>query len=849
MRRKKRNRVKNFLFFSVGAGFFGIGAILLWAAILPMPDLNTFDARVVKQSTKIYDRTGEVLLYDFHENIQRTVVPFENISHHLKNATVAIEDAEFYEHLGIRPLATLRAVFLQPLRGKGVQGGSTITQQVVKNSLLTPERKISRKLKEWVLSLKLEHATSKQNILALYLNEVPYGGNIYGAEEASRAFFSKSARDLTLSESAYLASLPQAPTYYSPYGSNRDKLDERKNLVLSRMYDINFITEKEYNAALNESIEFQPRSVFGIRAPHFVFFIQEYLEQTYGKDILEREGLRVITTLDTNLQEKAEKVVAQFAESNTENFNANNAGLIAIDPKTGHILVMVGSRDYFAESFPEGCSSGIDCTFDPQLNVTTVKPGRQPGSAFKPFVYATALQKGFTPDTVVFDLETQFHSGCDPEGKPVDPTVLEEECYTPSNYDDIFRGPVTFRDALAQSINVPAIKVLYLAGLRDSLETAQKMGITSLTDINRYGLTLVLGGGEVSLIDITSAYSVFANEGAKNTHTGILKVEDSVGNILEEYTPQPERVIPKNIALQISDILSDNEARAPAFGEYSYLRIPGYDVAAKTGTTNDYRDAWIIGYTPTISVGAWAGNNDNSPMEKKVAGFIIAPLWSAFMKEALSVVPEESFKKPDYNPKEVEKPILRGVWRGGESYFIDTISGKLATEYTPEETKEERVIANVHSILYWVNKKDPLGENPEKPETDSQFNLWETSVSKWVEDQYIGEQEKEIPQEYDNIHKPEFTPRISINGINSTLAYNPSQKITFTVLGSGNFPLTKADMFINNVYAGSSRVFPFVFSFVPNDIANIGRSNKIKVIVYDSVMNKSESTFILNLSL
>ncbi|MBI2108992.1 MAG: penicillin-binding protein [Parcubacteria group bacterium] len=848
MVKRKKHRLQNLFLFFVGLGFFGAGGILLWAAVLPIPDLNTFEDRIVVESTKIYDRTGEVLLYDFHENVRRTVVPIEEISHNLKNATVAIEDDTFYEHYGVRPLAFLRAVLVNILNLEFSQGGSTLTQQVVKNSILTAQKKISRKLKEWVLSVKLDATLSKNEILGLYLNETPYGGNVYGVEDASKLFFGKSANEVTLAEAAYIASLPQAPTYYSPYGNNREKLEERKNLVLTRMRELDFISEEEYNSALAEVVEFKPRATFGIRAPHFVFFVQEYLEQKYGREAVERGGLRVTTTLDAELQEKAENLVTQFADVNAKNYNAHNAGLVAIDPKTGEILVMVGSRNYFGESFPEGCTSGVNCAFDPQVNVAALKPGRQPGSSFKPFVYATALQRGYTPETVVFDLETQFHSGCDSEGKPVDPTVKEEECYKPINYDEVFRGPVTFRNALAQSINIPAIKVLYLAGLRESLQTAKKMGISSLADINRYGLTLVLGGGEVSLLEMASAYGVFANEGIKNPPTGILKVEDRNGNILETFSPRPERVLEQNIALQISDILSDEEARSPAFGERSFLYIPGHDVAAKTGTTNDYRDAWIIGYTPSISVGAWAGNNDNSEMEKRVAGFIIAPLWNAFMKEALAQTPQEPFKKPENTSEKNIKPILRGVWRGNESYFIDKISGKLATVYTPEETKEERVITNVHSILYWVKKEDPRGEIPLSPQTDPQFSLWEIPVRKWVLENNIIEGGAESkPKEFDTVHRPELAPKIKIYGIDTSAEYDPTQKLTFTVVGIGNYPATRSDLFINGVYLSSTNKIPFIFSFVPNDITNIKEENEIRAIVYDSVMNRSESAFTLKI--
>ncbi|PIR58085.1 MAG: hypothetical protein COU71_00610 [Parcubacteria group bacterium CG10_big_fil_rev_8_21_14_0_10_38_31] len=814
--------------------FIGGGIFLLWANTLQMPDFGSFEERKIIQSTKIYDRTGKVILYDVHQNIQRTVVPLENISRHIKNATVAIEDAEFYQHSGIRPIAIFRAVFIQPLKGKGVQGGSTITQQVVKNTLLSREKKISRKLKEAILSLRLEKLMSKEEILNIYLNEAPYGGSIYGTEEAAVTFFGKSAQDVTLAEAAYLAAIPKAPTFYSPYGNNKDKLDERKNTVLNRMLELGFANEKEILEAKNEEVYFIPRSDQGILAPHFVIYIKSYLEEKYGKDLIEEGGLKVTTTLDYNLQQKAEEIVAKYGEENEEKFNASNAGMVGIDPKTGQILTMVGSRDYF-NAEKEG-----------NFNITLAK--RQPGSAFKPFVYATLFKKGFTPDTIVFDLKTEFQSNCKPDGTPRYTEVDPDDCYHPVNYDNIFRGPISLRDALAQSINVPAVKTLYLAGLENSLQTAKDMGINTLTNVNQYGLTLVLGGGEVTPLDITGAYGVFATEGIKNPTIGILKIEDSNGKIIEEFSPNPKRVLDENIALMISDILSDNNARTPAFGSNSYLNFPGKDVAVKTGTTNDYKDAWIVGYTPNFALGAWAGNNNNTPMEKKVAGFIIAPMWNAFFSEVLTQTPDEKFKKPEIQTQ--KKPILRGVWQGGESYFIDKITEKLATEFTPEELKIEKVITNVHSILYWVDKNNPLGPRPEHPENDPQFELWETPVLEWVENQKIKtETQEDIPKEFDDVHKPEFAPKITIINPKPENIYTENDKITIQIKNSSKFPISRVDIFLNNTYLGSTVNAPFNFSFTPNNIEGISDKNELKVIVYDTVKNKGEATMVLNIGL
>lgn len=810
-------------------GFFIVtGIVLLWASTLKIPDLQSFGQRKIPQSTKIYDRTGEILLFDVHENVQRTIIPLNGISRNIKNAAVAIEDAEFYEHFGVKPMAFLRAVLVNVQSRRFSQGGSTITQQVIKNSVLTSEKKISRKIKEWVLAIKLEKVFTKDQILELYLNESPYGGNIYGIEEASKTYFDKTAVDLTLAEAAYMAALPQAPTFFSPYGNNKDRLDLRKDLVLTKMLENGFITQEEFDTAKNEEVVFRAQENTGIQAPHFVMFIREYLANKYGERALEERGFKVTTTLDFEMQQTGEEIVAKYAEINSEQYNAENAALIAIDPKTGQILTMVGSRNYFDEEI------------DGNFNVTLAH--RQPGSSFKPFVYATALNKGYTPETVVFDLRTQFSTTCD-----VDELVTNDEgCYSPNNYNNKFRGPITMREALAQSLNIPAVKFLYLAGLRDSLQTAKNMGIRSLTDIGRYGLTLVLGGGEVSLIDMTSAYGVFANEGIRNPYTGILKIEDNEGNIIEEFKTRPLRVLPDQTALKISSILSDNKARSPVFGSRSSLHFSGKDVAVKTGTTNDYRDAWILGYTPTLAVGAWGGNNDNSPMDNKISGFIIAPLWNEFMWKTFETVPEEKFRSPYYEDISTQKPILRGIWDGGISYTVDKLSGNLATEFTPEELLEERVIKDPHTILYWVDKNNPRGPIPTNPDKDSQFEAWEYSVTKWKEENnIISETATSTPDSNDQLHTADSKPKISLLNINNVDIYNKSTPISVDiVINESKFPITRADYFINNNLISSQKTQPFKFTFIPQNISNLKENNTLTVVVYDAVFNKTESTVI-----
>lgn len=686
------------MLFGGAAALFITGVLALWGASLKIPDVTSLETRKIEQSTKIYDRTGTVLLDDLSENMMRTVVSSDEISPYIKAATVAIEDTEFYNHAGVRPLAFLRAVIVNILSLGFEQGGSTITQQVVKNSILTTDKTIARKVKEWVLAIKLERVLTKEKILELYLNGNPYGGLIYGVEEASMQFFSKHAKDVTLAEAAYLAALPQAPTYYSPYGNHRDQLDNRKDLVLSRMKDSGAITESEYQAALSERVSFAPQSRGGIRAPHFVFYVRGLLEKEFGTSVLEQSGWRIITSLDADLEAKAEEIVKKNALENEKNFNAENASIVAVDPKTGDILAMAGSRDYF----------------DPDINgaYNIALAERQPGSSFKPFVYAASFLKGYTPETVLFDVPTQFSTAC-----PATSLKSEAPCYAPVNFDDKFLGPLTIRDALAQSRNIPAVKTLYLVGINDAINLARSMGISTLGSASQYGLTLVLGGGEVTPLDMTSGYATFANEGVRNPPRAILRIEDKDGNEIKTYPLSPERVLDGNVALAISDILSDNVARTPEFGSDSALNFPGRHVAAKTGTTNDYRDAWILGYTPDIAVGAWAGNNDNTPMVKRIAGFIVAPLWHEFMEYALSKFPNTPFPEARSMTTNTDKPVLRGIWQGGD---VITVDG------------QDRITVSVHSILYWLNKDDPRGARPSNPGNDPQFERWEWGVRSWA---------------------------------------------------------------------------------------------------------------------
>lgn len=813
------------------------GCAALWVSMLKIPDLESFDKNILSESTKIYDKTGEIMLYNVNQDIKRTVIPFDQISPFIKQATVAIEDASFYNHRGIKLSSIIRAVWADVTTGSLSQGGSTITQQVIKNSLLTKDKKISRKIKEWVLSLKLEREADKDTILNMYLNGSPYYGTFYGVQETSLALFGKSAKDVTLAEAAYLAALPQAPGYYSPFGNHRAELDQRKNLVLRRMKELGMITDAEFNSAKAENVTFIKSENHSMKAPHFVEFVRSYLEEKYGEDLVLNGGLKVTTSLNYKMQEKAEETVKKYALQNEKNFNASNAALVAVDPKTGGILAMVGSRDYFDEKI------------DGNFNVTLAH--RQPGSAFKPFAYATAFNKGYTPETILFDVETEFSTTCSPDQDPE-----TGSCYRPGNYDDLFRGPMTMRNALAQSINIPAVKTLYLAGINSTLDTAKNMGIEELGDKAQYGLTLVLGGGEVSPLDITSAYAVFANEGVRNPYVSVLKVEDRAGNVLEEFKAKPTEVLPTQTAREINDVLSDNDAKRPAYPNGSPFEFGDREVAAKTGTTNDYRDAWVIGYTPEIAVGTWAGNNNNSPMVKKVAGQIVAPMWRAFMLEALKEVPPTPFTPPDPIDPTI-KPILRGKL-GGSSYVIDTSTGNIATDQTPPEMRQEVVVPGYHTILYWVNRDDPRGPAPSNPYSDGQFSHWEYGVQKWAALQGLGgviappTQTTPTPQTTTPTPQPQGTltpPPATTSGGSPTFTLSSpgdgsffTQKDTVPVIISyqSGTPFSRFEYHVNGVFIGSAR--STTGSFPLSAVKNLKSINTLRVVVYDINEKKTERT-------
>lgn len=671
---------------------FGIiGFLGAFAYFAPqIPDPQNIITRRVSESTKIMDREGETVLFNVHGEEKRTIVPLEDMPEYFKKAVITAEDSNFYNHRGLDINGIIRAIFVN-IKERGLsQGGSTITQQLVKNSLLGRQKTFSRKFKEVILSIQVEQRFEKDQILWMYLNQIPFGSNIFGVEEASRGYFGKPAKDLTLNESAILASMLKAPSYYSPYGSHTDELIERKNDILDKMLESGFITEEELNQAKTEELNLAAPSNGGLLAPHFVMMVREYLVEKFGEDLVQNGGLKVYTTLDWEMQKKAEESIKKYADRNEQLFRAGNEALVAIDPRNGEILALVGSKDYF--------------NIEKEGNFNVITAFRQPGSAFKPIVYSLALDKGLTDKTVLFDVKTEFNPFCSSEGSQ-EKDSFGLGCYHPQNSDENYRGPVTLRQALGSSLNIPSVKTLYLAGINESIKRAKDMGIEFLGNPDDFGLSLVLGGGDVRPLDLVSAYGIFANDGIHNSPIFILKVEDSEGNILEEFKQDPQRILTEQTARTISDILSDNSARALLFGLNSPLYISTRPVAVKTGTTQKFRDAWTIGYTPSLAVGVWVGNNDNTEMTKEGGGISAgAPIWREFMLNALDEKPIEEFVKP--NPVFVDKIMLNG-------------------NYIQDE-------GGSHSILHYVDKNDPRGPIPENPDGDPQYKNWEWAVQNYL---------------------------------------------------------------------------------------------------------------------
>jgi len=712
--------------------FLIVGSCVFWWFSRDLPSPNKLLEREIAQSTKIYDRKGETILYEIHGDQKRTLVNLDQIPDYVKEATIAIEDKDFYNHGAFSLWAMFRTAVTNVLFHRRA-GGSTLTQQFVKNALLTSEKTYTRKIKELILAYRIEKKFSKDEILQMYLNEIPYGSNAYGVEAASQRYFGKSISQVNLAEAAILAALPQAPTRYSPYGPNKETLIARQRYILDLMAEQGYISKEEAAEAKDFPLQFKPLQENGnIIAPHFVMEIKDQLADKYGEKILEQGGLKIYSTIDIEKQKIAEEAVTTQAEKNAKNFGASNAALFSMDAKSGDILAMVGSRDYFNDEI------------DGQVNLT-LRP-RQPGSSFKPIVYATAFMKGYTPRTVLFDVITNF--SLDPDNP-----------YEPHNYNGQEYGPVIMKKALAGSLNIPAVKTLYLAGLDDVLAVAKNLGYTTLNDKSRFGLSLVLGGGEVKLAEHVAAYSAFARDGEMVKPRYILKVEDKDGKILEEIESEHVKVLEPQIAREINDILSDNDERMYIFGAKNHLTLNDRPAAVKTGTTNDYKDAWTIGYTPSIITGVWVGNNDNKSMSKGADGSVVAaPIWQNYMNRILTGTPVETFKKPEI--EDTGKPVLDGVIPTTTVVKVDKVSGLLATSSTPPDMIREDRYWQGHCILYYVDRENPRGPAPTNPEADPQFAPWEAGVKSWAEKQKLNLGEP--PKDSDNLHIPENQPDLTI---------------------------------------------------------------------------------------
>ncbi len=794
--------------------------LLAWVA-KDLPDPNNIIQRNVAQTTTIYDRTGKTVLYQIHGDQKRTVVELTDISKYAINATITAEDREFYNHGGFDPKGMLRALYNDVFRhksGTNLQGGSTITQQFIKKSVLSDKQTLTRKIKELLLSLEIEQKFSKDQILKLYLNEIPYGSVSYGIESAAQTFLGKSAKDLSLSEAALLASLPRGPTYYSPYGNNRDALITRQHYIIDSMAQLGYVSKDEAEEAKKDDVlsRVKPKRE-AIMAPHFVFYVKQMLADAYGDNTVEGGGLSVITTLDVTKQQNAEQAIADGAPILAK-WKANTAAMAAIDAHSGDILAMVGSPDYFDDA-----NNG---KFNNLL-------GRlQPGSSIKPIVYASAFEKGFTPGTVVDDVKTEFSTS--------------SQSYSPNDYDSKERGPITLKEALAGSLNIPAVKVLYLTGFDKFEDFAKRVGYTTFGDRSTYGLSLVLGGAEVRPLEHIDAYTAFAQEGMWHPSRAILKVTDRDGKVLEDHTGEDtaKKAFEPEIARLITNIMSDNNLRAYIFGAKNHLTLADRPVAAKTGTTNNNKDAWTIGFTPSLVAGVWVGNSKGGFMKAGADGSIVAaPIWNEFMTKSLAGTPAETFTDPQ--PVTTGKPILDGNKNAQASVKVDKASGKLATDMTPADYVEERYYGLPHSILYFVNKDDPRGPAPEHPENDPQFANWEKAINDWATKQNIVTTGAP-PTEYDDIHVTANIPTVSF--VNPVDGGSISQR-TFTpqVSAYAARGVTRVQYRIDGETIGEVSNYPSLGSIpIPN---HIGKGfHTLTANAFDDVGNTGTTQITVNIT-
>jgi 1A family penicillin-binding protein len=752
-----------------------------------LPDPNHLSNRQIYQSTKIYDSTGNHLLHEFYQDKKRTLVELENMSDWLPKAVVAVEDKHFYDHRGIRIISIVRAGFNNLIGRKAGSGGaSTLTQQLIKNVLVGDERTLFRKIKEALLAIKAEQRYSKKDILKMYLNEIPLGSTNYGVESASQSYFQKNSKDLTLAESATIAALIQRP---SSFLNNLEALKDRRNLVLRLMYEQGQISEEEKNSAQQTPLNLNRNNGL-LAAPHFVFYVQDELEKILGDQDIATGGYRVFTTLDFDKQKLAEKVVKENGDKFAKENNANNACLVAIEPKTGNIVSMVGSRDYNNNDI------------DGQFNVVLSK-NRQPGSSFKPFVYLAAFEKGYTPNTVLYDIKTDFDQ-------------RNGSRFSPKNANNKEYGQITMQKALQGSLNIPAVKTMYLVGFKDTIEFAKRFGYTTLDPNGDYGLSLVIGGAAIMPLEHTAAYAALANNGIYVAPHSILRVENDLGEVIyEKKDINGSKAVSPELATSMSNILANNSLRAYIFGTKNNLTLTDRPAAAKTGTTNDNKDAWTMGYVPSLAVGVWVGNTKPSPMiggGERLAGII----WNQFMQGALKDTKPELFPPtPPQVTTEASKPIFNGVDEGLK-LKINSLNGKIATSSTPPNVIVENTYILPHDILYYIDRNDPTGPQPLNPQDDPQFQAWENSLNAWI----LKNKEKGIlfstdppPTEFDDAGSVSGSETVSLritNPIPHQVVSDNSLNVTLEV--SSTLGISQVSYSIDGVSVGNSKTAPFSFT-------------------------------------
>ena len=717
----KENILKFGIIGLIGSAVLGVLFIFIlftwYGRDLPAPGKLS---QISENSTVFYDRDGKIL-FEMYKDKNRLPVAFSDISNYLKKATIAIEDKDFYTHGGISQMGILRAVFTSLTRGRISGSGSTITQQLIKNVLLDSTQTASRKIKEIILAISVEGKYNKDQILEMYLNEIPYGGSFVGIGSASKGYFNKAPKDLNILESAILAGLPQSPSYYSPFIGVKDTWKGRTNDVLRRMREDGYITSQQEKDALYQMTKIVFSSAkMSINAPHFVFYVKEQIEKEYGTKILD-QGLKIKTTLSLDTQTAIEKIVKDEIVKIKDDFDVGNGAVVILNSQTNEMLAMVGSYDFNDADYGK---------FNASLGL------RQPGSTIKPVTYATALEKGYTPATLLMDVKTTFPTKGQPD-------------YTPVNYDGKFHGPVQLRFSLGNSFNIPAVKLLGMVGIRDFLQKASDMGLTSLapteTNMNRFGLSLTLGGGEVTLVDMASAFSVFARGGVRKEIQSILEIKDHKGQLIYKARPGKEtKPLSPEVSFLISHMLSDNNAREIEFGLRSFLNVPGKTVAVKTGTTDDKRDNWAIGFTKGIAAGVWVGNNDNAKMNPKIASGATgaSPIWYQAMQTLLKKYPDGIMDKPskvkaltidsyfgglpkDSNPTRSEYFIEGTEPKDISSFYkklkISKSNGKLANDIEIKSGNFEE------KECYVVIENDPNAIDGK--------NKWQEGIDEWRRDQ------------------------------------------------------------------------------------------------------------------